>query len=542
MAKRYLGSPNEELDLMFAELESIDRTTKEGRRAYHALARKIRRARGSRMFSGLKGLLSRKYPVPAGASGAASTMGFAGVPEIPFTMGTSLGLGTNAQTQPQPQIPIEEILVSASKREVPEAKPQFDVSSKLGRNQLRSLQKRARRMRETPDAYERNPDYAIEFLPDYLRSQYRDELMQLAGRYNEGKTIEQLIKDKKQQEKSDERLEKFFEAYEKNPDSFSKDMIEYMKENEPEKKAGGGQLMGQAQQLANAGRGDDTMLMHVTPDEVAGIASLAPGLMTTNPQTGLPEAGLFRDILGFGLPFLLPMLVPGLGAVAAGALGGAGGAAIRGGDFKDILLGGATGALGGKFTENLAQTGAQTAGLTENLASTAVDSTAAIPTQALANANKLSSVLTPEQLVNVENLTGGGMNLGSALGSMDLPASQMANINQALTPAIGDAAGQIGSLSNMGGTGEIFGNIKSAGLGGLQNELMSLEGLGLIGGTGLQATRDTERRYQDMLANMKREEEEREAEIYRMNPENIPYYAREGGSLYKKRYLDGDYS
>lgn len=42
-------------------------------------------------------------------------MGFAGVPEIPFTMGTSLGLGTTAQTQPQPQIPIEEILVSASK-------------------------------------------------------------------------------------------------------------------------------------------------------------------------------------------------------------------------------------------------------------------------------------------------------------------------------------------------------------------------------------------------------------------------------------------
>ena len=420
-------------------------------------------------------------------------------------------------------------------KEVPEAKPQFDVSSKLGRNQLRSLQKRARRMRETPDAYERNPDYAIEFLPDYLRNQYRDELMQLAGRYNEGKTIEQLIKDKKQQEQSDERLEKFFEAYEKNPDSFSKDMIEYMKENEPEKKAGGGQLMGQAQQLANAGRGDDTMLMHVTPDEVAGIASLAPGLMTTNPQTGLPEAGLFRDILGFGLPFLLPMLMPGLGAVTAGMIGGAGGSALRGGDFKDILLGGATGALGGKFTENLAQTGAKTAGLTENLASTAVDSTASIPTQALANAEKLGSVLTPDQLVNVENLTKGGMDIGNALSTMDLPAAQMANINQAFTPASQ-------SLSNMGGTGEIFGNVKSAGLGGLQNQLMSLEGLGLIGGTGLQATRDAERRYQDILENMKREEEERDAELYRMYPENIPYYAREGGSLYKKRYLDGDYS
>jgi hypothetical protein len=665
LAKRYLGSPNEELDLMFAELESIDRTTKEGRRAYHALSRKIRRARESRIFSGLKGLFSRKYPVPAGASGAASTMGFAGMPAIPMP-----SLGTTAQTQPQPQIPIEEILVSASRREVPEAKPQFDVSSKLGRNQLRSLQKRARRMRETPDAYERNPDYAIEFLPDYLRNQYRDELMQLAGRYNEGRMIgkggmlfdptdptdvallglgmapipgarvaagagklrklaklkdfrkSNFIRDNKtrdaqtilaknvkkaddfsdtkglaglisammagvmggqyfgdkkkaenlrkfmegnerdaersrQRQESDQRLEKFFEAYEKDPDAFSKDSMDtlyFIDENgnpisdeeyySIQRKAGGGQLMGQAQQLANAGRGDDTMLMHVTPDEVAGIASLAPGLMTINPQTGLPEAGLFRDILGFGLPFLLPMLVPGLGAVAAGALGGAGGAAIRGGDFKDILLGGATGALGGKFMENLAQTGAQTAGLTENLASTAVDSTAAIPTQALANANKLSSVLTPEQLVNVENLTSvkGGMDIGGALSTMDLPAAQMANINQAFTPAIGDAAGQIGSLSNMGGTGEIFGNIKSAGLGGLTDQLMTLPGLGTIAGTGLQATRDAERRYEDMLDDMTREKEEREAELYRMHPENIPYYAREGGSLYKKRYIDGDYS
>ena len=607
---------------MFAELESIDRTTKEGRRAYNALARKIRRARGSRMFSGLRGLLSRKYPVPAGATGAASTMGVVGTPAISMP-----SLGTTAKSEPQ--IPIEEILVSAKKREVPvkketpKAELEFDVSSKLGRNQLRSLQKRARRMRETPDAYERNPDYAIEFLPDYLKNQYRNELMQLAGRYNEGKTIEQgvmpermvdptdmallglglapipgsripmairmarlgrnfkniarpnamtdflaymgtgvglpagmvigldkgmkklkrtegktieqLIEDKKQQEKSDERLEKFFEAYEKDPDAFSKDAEYYnMLEDERnlEKKAGGGKLMGQAQRLAQAGRGDDTMLMHVTPDEVAGIASLAPGLMTINPQTGLPEAGLFRDILGFGLPFLLPMLAPGLGAVAAGALGGAGGAAIRGGDFKDILLGGATGALGGKLTEGLAQSGAQSAGLAENLASTTVDPS-------------LSSVLTPDQLTQAQSLvTGaeGGMNLGSALGSMDLPASQMANINQALTPAIGDAAGQIGSLADMGGTGEIFGNIKSAGIGGLKDQLMSLEGIGTVTGMGLQAQRDMQRRYQDMLDNMSREKEEREAELYRMYPENIPYYAREGGSLYKKRYIDGDYS
>ena len=91
MAQRYLGSPNEELDLMFAELESIDRTTKEGRRAYNALARKIRRARGSRMFSGLRGLLSRKYPVPAGATGEflSTAGGVPGTETIGYQMGDS---------------------------------------------------------------------------------------------------------------------------------------------------------------------------------------------------------------------------------------------------------------------------------------------------------------------------------------------------------------------------------------------------------------------------------------------------------------------
>ena len=515
-------------------------------------------------------------------------------------------------------------------------------------------------MRETPDAYERNPDYAIEFLPDYLRNQYRDELMQLAGRYNEGRMIgkggmlfdptdptdvallglgmapipgarvaagagklrklaklkdfrkSNFIRDNKtrdaqtilaknvkkaddfsdtkglaglisammagvmggqyfgdkkkaenlrkfmegnerdaersrQRQESDQRLEKFFEAYEKDPDAFSKDSMDtlyFIDENgnpisdeeyySIQRKAGGGQLMGQAQQLANAGRGDDTMLMHVTPDEVAGIASLAPGLMTINPQTGLPEAGLFRDILGFGLPFLLPMLVPGLGSVAAGALGGAGGAAIRGGDFKDMLLGGATGALGGKFMEGLSQAGQQTAGLTEALGGTDISA--------------LSNKLSPEQFANLGELTKGGMNVGDALNSMNISSGSMSGINKALTDSIttnnlisNRVVNPMQASQNMS-IGEGFKSIGNAGISGLTNQLTTLPGVGMIAGTGLQAQRDTERRFEDMLANMEREKEEREAELYRMHPENIPYYAREGGSLYKKRYIDGDYS
>ena len=47
----------------------------------------------------------------------------------------------------------------------------------------------------------------------------------------------------------------------------------------------------QAERLAAQGRYGDTMLVHMNPAEVEGIASLMPGgQLTTNPQTGQPEA------------------------------------------------------------------------------------------------------------------------------------------------------------------------------------------------------------------------------------------------------------
>ena len=73
-----------------------------------------------------------------------------------------------------------------------------------------------------------------------------------------------------------------------------------------------------ADQLATHGRYGDTMLVHMNPHEVAGIASLVPGgKLTTNPVTGQPEAFL---------PFLAPLLGGWLGSAAAGAgmLGGLG--------------------------------------------------------------------------------------------------------------------------------------------------------------------------------------------------------------------------
>ena len=124
-----------------------------------------------------------------------------------------------------------------------------------------------------------------------------------------------------------------------------------------------------AKKVQSTGRGRDSMLVHMSPREVRGLEQLAKikgGALTTNPETGLPEAGFLEDILpmvaaGAAIYFTAgaatPMLMSaGMGATSAGilagagsgALIGAGSAAIQGGDVgQAALMGGVTGAIGG---------------------------------------------------------------------------------------------------------------------------------------------------------------------------------------------------
>ena len=97
----------------------------------------------------------------------------------------------------------------------------------------------------------------------------------------------------------------------------------------------------QTQNVANQGRYGDSMLMHVNPAEVQGLASMMP--LTQNPQTGQPEAFL---------PFLAPLLgsyagvglLGGtLGSAAAGAIGSGLATAIAEGDLKKGIMAGITG-------------------------------------------------------------------------------------------------------------------------------------------------------------------------------------------------------
>ena len=96
-----------------------------------------------------------------------------------------------------------------------------------------------------------------------------------------------------------------------------------------------------AQQVQSQGRGEDTMLVHMTPNEVNSLQGLAMahgGSLTINPETGLPEAGFLKKLLptllGAGL-----MLIPGVNAIAAAGIVGAG-SVLKTGSLKKGLLAG----------------------------------------------------------------------------------------------------------------------------------------------------------------------------------------------------------
>ena len=144
-------------------------------------------------------------------------------------------------------------------------------------------------------------------------------------------------------------------------------------------------LQGVADQMAQYGRYGDSMLVHMNPAEVQGIASLVPGGLTTNPMTGQPEAFL---------PFLAPIIgsmlgsaaltgagagvlgAAGLSSAAAGAIGSGLATTALTGDLKEGLVSGLTGfgigkALGAGLdaakgvTESVAAIDAAKEGVTE---------------------------------------------------------------------------------------------------------------------------------------------------------------------------------
>lgn len=101
-----------------------------------------------------------------------------------------------------------------------------------------------------------------------------------------------------------------------------------------------------AHHLQSAGRGDDKVLVHMTPKEVGGLQALAHahgGSLTINPHTGLPEAGFLSSLLPMIAGGLLTMT--GVGAPMAALMVGGGTALATGSLGKGLMAG--LGAYGG---------------------------------------------------------------------------------------------------------------------------------------------------------------------------------------------------
>jgi hypothetical protein len=63
-----------------------------------------------------------------------------------------------------------------------------------------------------------------------------------------------------------------------------------------------------AEQVASQGRGEDSLLVHMTPDEVQRLQQFAQAngrSLTINPTTGLPEAGMLSDLFKMVAPIAL---------------------------------------------------------------------------------------------------------------------------------------------------------------------------------------------------------------------------------------------
>ena len=97
-----------------------------------------------------------------------------------------------------------------------------------------------------------------------------------------------------------------------------------------------------AEQVASQGRGDDSLLVHMTPDEVRNLQQFAQAngrSLTINPETGLPEAGMLSDLFKAIAPIALGAFLGPAGAAIGGGFMSAGMAGLTVGGITTLATG-----------------------------------------------------------------------------------------------------------------------------------------------------------------------------------------------------------
>ena len=206
-----------------------------------------------------------------------------------------------------------------------------------------------------------------------------------------------------------------------------------------------------AQQLQNMGRDEDTMLVHMTPGEVNSLQGLAMahgGSLTINPETGLPEAGFLKKLLptllGAGL-----MFIPGVNAITAAGIVGAG-SVLKTGSLKKGLLAGLS-AYGG-------------ASLAGGLGAGNVFGNAAKEAAKKAAGAKLLN--SPEFAKQLATKYGGQVASTAATTAGTTTADLALQVANANIPGAVTTAGTTAAKTGLAGLAQNFGNAARAGLPG----------------------------------------------------------------------------
>jgi hypothetical protein len=180
-----------------------------------------------------------------------------------------------------------------------------------------------------------------------------------------------------------------------------------------------------AQQLQSKGRGEDTMLVHMTPNEVNSLQGLAMahgGSLTINPETGLPEAGFLKKLL----PTLLgaALTATGIGAPLAAGLVAAGSVA-KTGSLKKGLMAGLQAYGGASLAGGL--------GLGSSISNNAFGALSSNP--GILGANMGAGAFTPAQMANYINSPELAQQFATKFGSVGA-GSQAGTLGASLNSAM----------------------------------------------------------------------------------------------------------
>tara|TARA_R100000322_G_scaffold41261_2_gene25740 strand:- start:2866 stop:5859 length:2994 start_codon:yes stop_codon:yes gene_type:complete len=293
----------------------------------------------------------------------------------------------------------------------------------------------------------------------------------------------------------------------------------------------------QAAELAKMGRYGDTMLMHVNPQEVAGLASIMP--ITINPKTGQPEA-FVGAILGslLGGAFFPNLLGAGFISTAAGgaALGSGLGTYLETGDLEKGIASAVLGYGSGQIMGDIIS-GPVEETLAEGLTDTALTQAGDIAAQQTITAEQLSAAA--QQGIPLDQLTPEMQTQIDILGDL----SRQEAMNRGLTPLqIKDiteqaALGAEQQFMDMSGT-ERLGKLASNFASKDTIQAVADNYLPIALGGGSLAAQNAQDRYLQDMDRLRAEREKKKEEMYKKYPELIhsrnpylTYFSAEGGQV-----------